>query len=465
MRRVGTLSVLMVGGLLAVAAGLRGAETQRARADDAAGEDWPRWRGPRGDARPQIKGIRKDFSKGLEKLWEVTDLCRGKNSQSWSAPSIAGERLVVPGRHDNDDVVFCLNADTGKLIWKQSYSAPGQIQYGSGPRATPCIDGDRVYTFGALGHLACWKLADGQRLWMRRVEDEGGHRSEWGHASSPLVHGDKVIVQGGGQALVVAFDKATGKVAWKSMTGKAGYAAPIIAAVDGKPQLIVFAAAGPAGLDPDTGRKLWTFPHTTPYDMNCATPIVTGDRLFIATAVEKDRGGCRLLKLTASGPKQVWFSRALGNYHSDPVILDGHIYCFSGWPLGNRGSLSCLRLSDGKPTWTVPRIGCGSLLYVDGHLMVMNNRGRLALVKPNPRGLEKVTEFQAIEGHPVWTTPVVARRRLYVRFTNHLICYRLKEGPDTQPAVPQPPTGRGRAREALPPAKPGVVRAMPPLPG
>lgn len=399
--------------------------------------DWPCWRGRRGDARPTIKGIRKDFSKGLEKLWEVKDLCRGGNTQTWSAPSIKGDRLVVPGRHGQEDVIFCLNADTGKPIWRKSYAAPGKVDRGSGPRATPYIEGDRVYTFGCMGHLACWGLVDGKQLWMRKVEDEGGRRPEWGHASSPLIYKDKVIVQGGGKALVVAFDKMTGKLAWKSMTGKAAYAAPIIVAVGGKPQLIVFLAAGPAGLDPQTGRKLWTFPHTTPYDMNCATPILVGDTLFIASAVQKARGGCRLLKLTASRPQQLWHSRKLGNYHSDPVILDGYIYSFSGWPEGNRGALKCLRLADGEVMWSVSRLGCGSLLYVDGVLMVMDNRGRLALVKPNPKGLEKITEFQAITGHPVWTTPVIARDKLYVRFTHHLICYRLRQG-----LLPARPAGR-----------------------
>ncbi|KPK83018.1 MAG: hypothetical protein AMJ81_08590 [Phycisphaerae bacterium SM23_33] len=409
------------------AAGLRAADGPNKTSQGEQDADWPCWRGPRGDARPTIRGITTDFSKGLEKLWEVKDLCQGENSQSWSAPSIQGERLVVSGRHGDDDVIFCLNADTGKPLWRKSYPAPGKIDRGSGPRATPCIDGDRVYTFGCMGHLACWGLADGKRLWMRQVEEEGGRRPEWGHASSPLIYQDKVIVQGGGTALVAAFEKMTGKLAWKSMTGQAAYAAPVLAAVAGKPQLIVFPAAGPAGLDPRTGRKLWTFPHTTPYDMNCATPILVGETLFIASAVEKNRGGCRLLKLSAAEPEQLWHSQKLGDYHSDPVILDGYIYCFSGWPQGNSGALKCLRLADGEVMWSVRGMGCGSLLYVDGRLMMMNNRGRLALLRPNPKGLEKLTEFQAIAGHPVWTTPVIARGKLYVRFTNHLICYRLKD--------------------------------------
>jgi outer membrane protein assembly factor BamB len=362
----------------------------------------------------------------LRKVWSVDGLCTGKNTSSWSAPAVAGGRLVVPGRQGDKDVVFCLDAATGRELWKKEYAAPGELQYGSGARATPCIDGGRVYTFGAMGHLACWKLADGEKVWLLDVRSIGGKQPKWGFASSPLLAKGRIIVQAGGTAGAVAVDKATGEVAWKSPTGKAGYAAPILAEVGGKEQLIVFPASGLVGLDPDSGRRLWDWPHITPYDMNCATPIVAGkDRLLIASAARGAKGGCVLLKLTEKAAKLLWRSRAIANYHADPVVVGDSVYLFSGWPLGDKGQLVCASLSDGTIQWTEP-MGCGSVLFVDGLLMCMSNRGRLSLVKPDPKRMSKLTEFQAIGGHPVWTVPVIARGRLYVRSSDKLICYSLK---------------------------------------
>ena len=390
--------------------------------------DWPCWRGPRGDGRPAVTGIRKDFSKGLSKVWAADDLCKGRNTSSWAAPVVSVGKLVVPGRQGEKDMVFCFDAATGRQVWKKAYAAPGEVPYGSGPRATPCIDGDRVYTFGAMGHLACWKLADGEKVWMVNVNDLGGRASKWGHSTSPLVYKDKVIVQAGGSAGTVALDKVTGRVVWKTSTGKAGYAASILARVGGKDQLIAFPAAGLVGLAPDTGEKLWEWKHITPYDQNCATPILVGeDRLLIASASRGDKGGCALLKLAAKGPKLLWRNMAIDAYHADPVVAGESFYVFSGWPVGgDRGKLLCASLSDGKIRWS-EKLGCGTIVPVDGHLMVMSNRGRLMLLKPDPKRMNKVTEFQAIGGHPVWTVPVIAGDRLYVRSSDKLICYQLKE--------------------------------------
>ena len=160
---------------------------------DTGAADWTCWRGPRGDGQSAVTGIRTDWSGGLPKLWEANYLCRGEGSAAWSAPAVAGNRLVVPGRDGGRDVVFCLHAATGELLWLAAYDAPVASSHGAGPRATPAIDGDRVYTFGRGGDLACWSLLDGTPLWRRNVKDEGGALPQWGHSSSPLVAGDLVF--------------------------------------------------------------------------------------------------------------------------------------------------------------------------------------------------------------------------------------------------------------------------------
>ncbi len=190
--------------------------------------DWPCWRGPQGDGQSLVTGIKMDWSQGLERLWQVDFLCQGSDAVTWSAPVVQGNRLVVPGRGQGVDLAFCLDPATGALIWVGTYEARARSGHGPGPRATPCIDEDRVYTFGRSGDLVCWSLQDGRLLWRHNVREVGGQEPLWGHACSPLIYRDRVIVQGGGSALVVAYDKMTGALVWKSLEGQAGYASCVL---------------------------------------------------------------------------------------------------------------------------------------------------------------------------------------------------------------------------------------------
>ena len=222
--------------------------------------DWSAWRGERNDGRSTLTGIRTDWSGGLRRLWEVDYLCQGRASTSWAAPVVRGNRLVVPGRDETRDLVFSLDPETGDLLWLGAYEAPAGTAHGPGPRATPYIDGTRVYTFGRSGDLACWDIEDGSELWRVNVKDQGGVEPRWGFASSPLVVGDRVFVQAGGSARTIAYDKTSGEVVWKSGDGLAGYAAFATYQAAEQTQLIVFHGAGLAGLDVGGGRVLWDLP-------------------------------------------------------------------------------------------------------------------------------------------------------------------------------------------------------------
>ncbi len=132
--------------------------------------DWPNWRGEKFDGKSSFTGIKTDWSDGLKKLWQVDYLCQGSSSATWSSPVVKGNRLIVMGRDEVNDVVFCLNAETSELIWKGSYAAEAVSSHGEGPRATPCIDSGFVYTFGRSGDLACWDLQDGTLIWKKNVK-------------------------------------------------------------------------------------------------------------------------------------------------------------------------------------------------------------------------------------------------------------------------------------------------------
>ena len=387
--------------------------------------DWPNWRGPGADGRSSVTGIRTDWAGGLRRLWEVHFLCQGRDSVTWSAPAVQGNRLVVPGRDETSDLVFCLNPETGALIWVGRYAARSGASYGRGPRATPFIDADRVYTFGRGGDLVCWDLQDGRMLWQRNVHDAGGKAPQWGHSSSPLVRGGLVFVQGGGEALVVAYDKMTGEPVWKSLQGDAGYAAPVLQEQDGRQTLLVFHGRGLSALDLTLGSELWSAPWSTSYQVNATTPVVSGDLVFMTSGYDT---GCQVLRVERGQASVVWRSDVIASHHSDPILAGGFLYGYSGQSHQNRGTFKCVELATGREQWSTNAMGWGTTVWVDGHLLCKDIKGNLYLVKPDPDAWREVARFpNALGGvkHHAWTSPVVANGRLYLRYLQRLVCYDL----------------------------------------
>jgi len=395
---------------------------------------WPCWRGVNRAARPSITNIKKNWKGGLKKRWSVNNLCIGARTTTWSQPVVKGDRLVITGLEKDKHTVICLSANTGTLIWKQYYKSPEKTKkptYGAGTRATPAIDGEYVYTFGCRGTLACWKLLNGKLIWMTRISELGGEQPVWGHTGSPLIYKDKLIVQGGGKMLVAAFNKMTGRLLWQSQEGKASYSSPMIYTLNGKKQIVVFTAMNLLGLDPETGRKIWSFTSPMKFEMNCTTPILAGKNqlLISATTVAKNAGGTTLIRITQNGAQKVWSRRTLGATHNDPVIVDGYIYAYSGD--GNRRSeIRCLELATGNLMWKSEREkGAGNVLWVDNMLLCLTSKGKLMLAKATPKKFTVISSFDAIKGmyRYVWTPPVVANNCIYLRAAENLICYELKE--------------------------------------
>lgn len=390
--------------------------------------DWPCWRGAKGDARSNITGILTDWKGGLKKLWEVNFLCQGNTASTWSAPVIQGNRLIVGGRSKEEDIVFCLNPDDGSVIWKSSYAAQADSTYGSGPRATPFIDKDKVYTFGRSGDLVCWNLLDGKKLWHKNVTDEGGKEPTWGHSSSPLVIGNAVIVQAGGTARVIAYDKMAGNVLWKSGQGTAGYAAIVPMVLEGSQAVLAFHGKGLSAILLESGKQLWETTWETSYDVNASTPIVEGNTIFITS--DYGKGGA-LLQASQNEVKTLWQNDAIASHHSDPYILDGFIYGYSGQSFQNKGDFKCLNAKTGEQMWSTSEAGWGTCIWAENHLLCCDIAGNLHLVKPDPQKFIKVSEFRKALGNirqgPVWTVPVIAGGKLYLRFNQKLVCYDLKK--------------------------------------
>jgi len=383
--------------------------------------DWISWQGQNFDKKSAFTGIRKDWSKGLEKLWEVNFLCQGEQTASWSSAVVQGNMLLVPGRDEKSDLVFCLNSETGELIWKGSYDVETNINHGPGARATPYIDGDKVYTYGRSGNLVCWNLSDGKILWHKKAADTGGVEPDWGYSSSPLVYGNKVIVQAGGKALAIAYDKLTGDVLWTSGSGSGGYAPLTVFKAD--TTILLFSGEALSGLDPESGAIRWTLPWIVDYKVNASMPVSEGNIVFVTSGYGK---GCMAVKVEYSKATVLWESKALKGQHSDPVILNGYVYGYSGNSSSNRGNLVCLRLTDGKEMWSSNKAGTGTFAYADGYFICFDIKGNLYLVEANPDKFVKNGEIKKAMPYvknPAWTAPAIANGKLYLRYLQNIICY------------------------------------------
>lgn len=384
--------------------------------------DWLNWRGPGMEGKSTMTRLKTDWSEGLDKLWQVEYLCQGKESNTWSAPVVKGNRLIIPGRNDTHDLLFCLDASNGNLIWKTELECTPGDSWGTGPRATAAIHDSLVYSFGRSGILACWKLFDGALVWKKDVMKEGGLTPEWGHTSSPLVYHDMVIVSGGGDARLIAFDKNTGNVIWKTPGGEAGYAAIVAADLPSGTILLQFHGTGLAAIDPEDGKELWSAPWETNYYVNCNTPIVRNDTVFITSGYTT---GSQLMKISESGYEVIWTSKVIASHLSDQILLGDHLYGYTK-NAGNRGPFACVKLTTGEEIWSTKEIGGGSITWVDGYFIALGVTGDLYLVKPDPEKFILEGELpEAIPAVPksAWTPPVVANGRLYLRYLHKLVCY------------------------------------------
>jgi outer membrane protein assembly factor BamB len=387
--------------------------------------DWTNWRGVNFEGKSLTRGIKTDWSNGLEKVWEVNYLCQDKATASWSSVVVQGNRLIVPGRDAKNDLVFCLNADNGQLIWKGSYEAKAETAHGPGSRATPFIDENKVYTFGRSGDLVCWQLEDGKLLWRKNVKDEGGIEPSWGFSTTPLVCENMVIVQGGGKALVIAYDKLTGKVLWKSMEGEVGYSAAITMNIEDEIQLLIYHGKGLSCLNPADGKVRWTVPWPTEYGINATTPIVCSDIIYHTSGYGM---GCEAIKVTKDGYSVLWKSDIAEAQHSDPILIDGYIYGYSGESYRNVGQFKCIELLTGQEMWSTDQIGQGTTTFADGYLICQDLKGNIFLIKPETTGFKKIGEIKSAIAdvkNPAWTVPVVANGKLYLRYMQQLVCYKL----------------------------------------
>jgi len=397
-----------------------------AEAADETLEGWPSFRGPRRDGVSEATGLLSAWpADGLRPLY------RQPVGGGYSGFALGLGRAYTLEQRGGEEAVVAYDFLSGVELWSFSYPAYFQEQMGGdGPRATPTLDDRRLYALGAQGHLNCLDALTGELVWARHLlrETNSGNLT-WGMSGSPLIEGDRlwVTASGLGGPGVLVFEKATGEPVGAYEPGRQqAYASLEWVELVGRPVLLDFAAEALVGLDPETGRRLWSFDWTGPQNgINAAQPLFIGpDRVFISSGYGQ---GCAMIEIgVADGPegpqwnaRRLWSNVQMKNKFNSSVHHEGFIYGL------DEGVLACLDARDGRRRWKGGRYGYGQLLLAEGHLIVLGESGELALVRATPRAFEEVSRFKAIDGK-TWNHPALAGGRLLIRNGREMACFDLR---------------------------------------
>jgi len=375
-------------------------------------DDWPNWRGP---ARTGVSAETSWSSEGrAEPLW-VADVGRG-----YSAPSVAAGRLFTRGFFPSPDdpeqgvdVTFCLDATTGEEIWiHESAATLWGNMHGGGTLTTPAVAGGAVFVLSRLGSLLALDAESGEVRWTRPLSEElEVGLGPFGFCSSPVVSDGVLLVNAG---KTVALDPDTGALLWRTRDYGPSYATPEPFELEGRKLLAVFNAAGLAVLERESGEEVDLFEWTSNYNVNAASPIVVGNRIFISTGY--DEKGCAMLELTEEGLSPVWESRRMSNKMNGCVLVDGHLFGFDG------GTLRCMDL-EGNERWSERGLGLGTVVAAGKRLIVLSEEGELLVAPASAEAFRPESRVRALPEGPCWTTPVLAGGLLYCRSsTGRLVC-------------------------------------------
>ncbi|MGA2253832.1 MAG: PQQ-binding-like beta-propeller repeat protein [Thermoguttaceae bacterium] len=386
--------------------------------------DWPQWRGLNRDGRSSDTGLLKQWPEdGPKLMWLATGLGLG-----YTNVSVVGGNVFAMGDLGDANYLIAINQADGKILWKTKVGKSGAPGWGGfiGPRCTPTVDNDLVFAVGQFGEVLCANAATGDEIWRKDYgKDFGAQRPEWGFAGMPLVDGDKVIlVPGGKQGDLVALNKKTGKLIWRSkeLNDSIHYSSPILVEIGGVPQIIQLTDASVAGIQASDGHLLWRAARKGSVAV-IPTPIYHDGQVYVSSGYG---AGCNLFKITADdgkfSAKQVYANKDMANHHGGVVRVGKDLYGFSdgkGWV--------CQDFETGEIVWHKQGIGKGSLAYADGllYLRAEAGKGTVAIIEPSADGYKELGHFDPPDRSDKnsWPHPVITGGRLYLRDQDVLQCY------------------------------------------
>jgi outer membrane protein assembly factor BamB len=390
-------------------------------ASNLAFDDWPQWRGPKRDGISAERGLMKEWPPaGPPVAWRAADAGTG-----YSSFSAAHGRIYTLGARRGTEYLMAYDAATGKKTWEIAHGRQFSNDRGDGPRSTPTVDGDRLYTFGGSGDLSVVEAATGKVFWkINLLEKFGGSNIQWGLSESPLVLSDRILVSPGGRgAAIVALGKTDGSVIWKSQSDEPGYSSAVLHEAGGVREAIYFTAERALGIDVETGKLLWSYDRVANRTANIATPIVRGNFVFLSSAYGT---GAALLELTPGSKsiaaRQVYFTGDMRNHHASSVLIGDYLYGFSD------SILTAMKFDSGQVAWRDRSVGKGSLVSADGRLYLYSEQGVVGLAEANPGSYREHGRFQITTGSaPTWSHPIVSNGKLFIRDQDNIYAYDVRQ--------------------------------------
>lgn len=410
-------------------------------------EEWPQWRGPRGDGTWHGPQLKTKWSKNdLKKLWEheigggyggITVSQRRLYVMDRPAVS-AEEQKKAEGIHShrikrkNVERVLCFDAISGRKIWTHTYPCDYDgLDYGNGPRVAPTVIDGMVFTLGTMGDVFCLSAETGKVIWKTHlVNDFGGKVPQWGYAAAPYVIGEQVILMPGGEkqgTAIIALNRKTGKELWRSLSDQAGYATPLLINHQGQQQLIVWSPNHIHSVDPKTGDHFWSIPYKVTYGVAIASPIAEEGLVFVAGYWE----GSKAIELgkEPQSAKLKWEDRRkLRGLMSQPLYRDGYAYL-----LDKQFGLTCFEYATGKKIWddgnkmtpSNSRNPQATLVWLNDstQTLILNSDGELILAELTPSGYKELTRTNLIG--ETWAHPAYSETRIYARTNTKLVAFEL----------------------------------------
>jgi outer membrane protein assembly factor BamB len=386
-----------------------------------AADDWPQWRGPQRNGVSAETGLLKQWpASGPPLLWRASGAGGG-----YSSYSVANGRLYTLGARNSTEYVMAFDVATGKKLWETANGRRFSNDRGDGPRATPTVEGDRVYAFGSSGDMSVLDAASGKPIWTVNVLNKfGGSNITWGLSESPLVLSDRILINAGGRgASIVALSKKDGSVLWRNLNDEPGYSSAVLHEVGGIREAIFFTGVRALGVAVDDGRLLWSYDRVANGTANVATPLVRGNRVFLSSAYGT---GAALLEVSradsATGvqAREVYFTQDMRNHHSSSVLIGDYLFGFSD------SILTAMHFDTGKTAWRHRSVGKGSLVFADQRLYLYSEGGVVGLAEATPSGYTEHGRFQIQTGNlPTWTHPVVAGGKLFLRDQDTIYAYNV----------------------------------------
>lgn len=363
---------------------------------------------------------------GPKRVWLNEDAGLG-----YGGPAIVKGVLYLTGARGENEYLLAINDKDGKEIWHTEIGSILKNNWGNGPRGTPSVDGDSVYVLGGQGTLICVNAKDGKKQWSKTMEELGGSVPTWGYTESVLVDDKNVYCTPGGEkGAIAALDKKTGEVRWQSreFTEKAQYSSIVPGEINGKRQLVQLVMNSVVGIDPANGKLLWK----SPWPGRTAvipTPVVHDNHVYVTSGYGV---GCKLIKVGPDNKvEDVYENKVMKNHHGGVVLVDGKIYGHS-----DGYAWVCQDFMKGDEVWGSKQLGKGAVTYADGRLYCLEEgSGTVVLAEASPQGraehgrfkLDPQTKLRSPQGR-IWTHPVVANGKLYLRDQELLSCYDIKAG-------------------------------------